>query len=1185
MKRRNWKNTLLAGLLSLNLCGNAMVLLAEGPEDEPSNSESSDPVSQDKDVPSSLGWNATRSDNGLTIQIYYNAGNDEDTAYISKLRDEILLQSGETYETKSVKKEIDNQESTATLTLALSSEFSGYVYVKADGYYDKRFSFTGEDDNSPSQDIKDVPSSLGWSTSVSDTSVTITIYLITGDADEHSYFDQLLKITSILLMQRETTGINVSPLFDEKDDSVTISFTLPEGYNANADVSIPVSGYWDQYLSLSGSSPGEPQVEETTVPGGTKINGVTTTDYSGLEDFSISCVEGNPACAAYLDTVQNYGTVVLEDSFRDNDISLPTASQSRDTLFSQEVREDGKRYLTISKTNFKEAVSDWNLHALTAHVEAPGYITLYQGDESEAYPPVTGDYACKLSLQNPSTYEYVISCENSPGTLEVLGANTDVQLTLMKGNDDPVILNLGTGYSLDPNNHKLTFTKEQLDNSTASIPEGNYQVRMKITHMYDRNFPGIIQIVTDEDVYFPNVNYAPFPEGVEVKAVEMGPSGTGMIVTCNAGEACSAFLNKMYDDSKLGLQTGGTSFFNTQSGLELYRRGEGIPGPYYFGYQEDTFSKVVQDGLTTALEIKPSFLVGMGIPSGAVFDDGQVGVLGYGVRPLEQFMEEPARTVVITNGATLIEDVVLSQNENTELTVTSSDREFLESITDVGLQSSTGPSGGTTVTKDYRTIEENEDGTYTLTISLKDLFWVYAWTQSGDKPITVTLTGGSYYYMGSMVLNHDMERMPTDVRISVIGDGLKISNTQAVDIDFLKEVAEGKDKPVLGEFNTRVNFNEAEEVPDQPEFYVSRSKYPYRYDASTNSVIVDVDWEQLEELGAKKDADYLFQLYDSHYGISGQQRFGLSLNPILLTYYAEHPKTYTPEELEAMNELAVTNGEEGLQNVTVKEEETGDANVDIYGAVAGAITTDNEGGADNSDLNYDDKEVEITVQTDATVLEDDRANEVVDRFGHRGYEPTDVCFDIMIYKTYNEKSGKPGTHNIRELPYEAALIFDLPSTPLKPGHSYHLLREHNGRVEEIPFQIIVIGGVRKGLTYTSKFSSFVLATEDEEAAPAPTEMPKVTPSSTSSKSSSKGTSAVVSDSVITCQMAGYPSNYAWNEAAKACQPGFVDNAGAFHSTRLTSPRTSDEGLGTPLIHLIVAMVIAAGAGYQLRRNR
>ena len=104
MKRRNWKNTLLAGLLSLNLCGNAMVLLAEGPEDEPSNSESSDPVSQDKDVPSSLGWNATRSDNGLTIQIYYNAGNDEDTAYISKLRDEILLQSGETYETKSVKK-------------------------------------------------------------------------------------------------------------------------------------------------------------------------------------------------------------------------------------------------------------------------------------------------------------------------------------------------------------------------------------------------------------------------------------------------------------------------------------------------------------------------------------------------------------------------------------------------------------------------------------------------------------------------------------------------------------------------------------------------------------------------------------------------------------------------------------------------------------------------------------------------------------------------------------------------------------------------------------------------------------------------------------------------------------------------------------------------------------------------
>ncbi len=53
------------------------------------------------------------------------------------------------------------------------------------------------------------------------------------------------------------------------------------------------------------------------------------------------------------------------------------------------------------------------------------------------------------------------------------------------------------------------------------------------------------------------------------------------------------------------------------------------------------------------------------------------------------------------------------------------------------------------------------------------------------------------------------------------------------------------------------------------------------------------------------------------------------------------------------------------------------------------------------------------------------------------------------------------------------------------------------------------------------------------------------------------------DNVVTCQMAGFPSNYAWNEAAKACQPGYLDAGGIFHSysnaDRSTVPNTSDNG--------------------------
>lgn len=47
------------------------------------------------------------------------------------------------------------------------------------------------------------------------------------------------------------------------------------------------------------------------------------------------------------------------------------------------------------------------------------------------------------------------------------------------------------------------------------------------------------------------------------------------------------------------------------------------------------------------------------------------------------------------------------------------------------------------------------------------------------------------------------------------------------------------------------------------------------------------------------------------------------------------------------------------------------------------------------------------------------------------------------------------------------------------------------------------------------------------------------------------------DRVVTCQMAGYPQNYAWNEAAKACQPGWLDEQAVFHPSAVSVPDTAD----------------------------
>ena len=91
--------------------------------------------------------------------------------------------------------------------------------------------------------------------------------------------------------------------------------------------------------------------------------------------------------------------------------------------------------------------------------------------------------------------------------------------------------------------------------------------------------------------------------------------------------------------------------------------------------------------------------------------------------------------------------------------------------------------------------------------------------------------------------------------------------------------------------------------------------------------------------------------------------------------------------------------------------------------------------------------------------------------------------------------------------------------------------------------------------------------------PTPTKTP--TPTSTptpESKSDKTPAPTMTPDYVVTCQMAGYPENYAWNEAAKACQPGYIDDFGVFHSTaaRRVIPNTYDKGLMGNLITFMIS---------------
>ncbi len=97
--------------------------------------------------------------------------------------------------------------------------------------------------------------------------------------------------------------------------------------------------------------------------------------------------------------------------------------------------------------------------------------------------------------------------------------------------------------------------------------------------------------------------------------------------------------------------------------------------------------------------------------------------------------------------------------------------------------------------------------------------------------------------------------------------------------------------------------------------------------------------------------------------------------------------------------------------------------------------------------------------------------------------------------------------------------------------------------------------------------------------------------SVAAKSSDSGSSTPEkkTDNVVTCQMAGYPANYAWNETAKACQPGYLDANGVFHSTANTKrsgvPNTYDKGLTGSLASFVTSTLFALLSVYLLRRYK
>ena len=110
--------------------------------------------------------------------------------------------------------------------------------------------------------------------------------------------------------------------------------------------------------------------------------------------------------------------------------------------------------------------------------------------------------------------------------------------------------------------------------------------------------------------------------------------------------------------------------------------------------------------------------------------------------------------------------------------------------------------------------------------------------------------------------------------------------------------------------------------------------------------------------------------------------------------------------------------------------------------------------------------------------------------------------------------------------------------------------------------------------------------DDPDVKPEPSPEPEPSPAPDDSGKSSGGGSSnrqlTPVDNVVTCQMAGYPAEYSWNEAAKACQPGYIDAAGNFHPYKRSSvPNTGDMDLTIFAWIAMLAMTLAMYCGVKL----
>ena len=481
---------------------------------------------------------------------------------------------------------------------------------------------------------------------------------------------------------------------------------------------------------------------------------------------------------------------------------------------------------------------------------------------------------------------------------------------------------------------------------------------------------------------------------------------------------------------------------------------------------------------------------------------------------------------------------------------------------------------------------DNNDGTFTVCVPVTQFGAGFG--NVGKGTITVTPSFNNYDVLAEDTVKNvnlscnQFKVWPMSGVLRVVGEGfsIKFNTSSASDLQKIDEIlAFTNDYPY-----TLTKCLTLNGIGNETQFHLGKNKNYYQFlNKGNGELFIKTTYSAIKnDWPIKENDSFTFQLYDPIYStVINQNQSGITLTPMILLEEAQKGKSHTQKELDDLDKSTAD-----VENITIvaNGKDTSTMGVNVYGETAAAIASNKAGEADPTDLNYlGDTPATVTVTTNVSVPdpngEEAKAIEAIEDFQKtNGLQNTEYKFTVKIVKNSDvTRQTYPNGYEVTELPYEASLEFDVPATA-PAGYHFVLLREHIGAdgkpaVEQIPWKQ---GSNGRGQAFTKKFSTFAVAIEKD--------LPK--------KDSSSGSSSVKkADNVVTCQMAGFPASYAWNESAKACQPGYIDNNGVFHLTagntnkRVGVVNTSDKGIGGMIASLAASTVMAIMASYLLKKYR